>query len=203
MPYIWSEIDVCVVLLFSCGLSAREILHSSKATAITPQPPSSALWPPGWPAYLAHHLRRSGRAEEGRRARDTATAGVLDTFQERIAWLELLNSHRPYVVPGSRRPLGTQSTIEAFPSGKAATPTTAAAQHGWCGRAGVEEAEECGRGKKSLGGGGIMVTREVVCTVEETVMSGKDGEEGEAHDQDMSSSSGPGSVILTTPSARE
>ncbi|KAK7931323.1 hypothetical protein PG985_002035 [Apiospora marii] len=210
MPYIWSEIDVCVVLLFSCGLSVREILHTSKiTTAPRRQPPSSAsLAPLGWPSYLAHHLRQLGRAEGGRRRpRNTAAAGASDTFQERIAWLELLNAHTGYGVPGSRRPLGTQIMIEACPSAaKEATPTPApaVAQTNWCKHARIDEVvEECGKGKKSMGGGGIMVTREVVCTVEETVESGKHGEEGEAYDQDMSSSSGPGSVVLMTTSTRD
>ncbi|KAK8054075.1 hypothetical protein PG996_013376 [Apiospora saccharicola] len=209
MPYIWSEIDVCVVLLFSCGLSAREVLHSSKKARVAPRPPrpprSSASWALRWPSYLAHHFRLPGRTEGGHhRPREAAAATTSNAFQERIAWLELLNSHSPYVVPGSHRPLGTQIMIESFPSAKAATsavetPTPTTAHTNWCRHSRIDEVEECGKGKKQSMGGGIMVTREVVCTVEETIISGKHGEEeGEGHDQDMSSSSGPGSVIFTT-----
>lgn len=81
----------------------------------------------------------------------------------------------------------------------AATPAPTTAQTIWCRHGKIDEVEECSNGKEPKGEG-IMVTREVVCTVEETVLSGKNDEKGEAHDQDMSSSSGPEWVILTTTS---
>ncbi|KAK8044543.1 hypothetical protein PG993_004567 [Apiospora rasikravindrae] len=117
MPYIWSEIDVCVILLFSCGLSAREILHSSKTAH---QPPTTAPAPAGlalkWPSWLTH-LRLPGRVESRPQSNTPMTTSPSDAFRERIAWLELLNTHAhsPYVLPGSHRQLGTQIRIEAAP----------------------------------------------------------------------------------------
>ncbi|KAK7991611.1 hypothetical protein PG988_000405 [Apiospora saccharicola] len=194
------------LLLRTVGQRSPPLVEKGKGSAAPAAPaaivgivgPEMAVVP--GPPLPAAGTNRGGH----HRPREAAAATTSNAFQERIAWLELLNSHSPYVVPGSHRPLGTQIMIESFPSAKAATsavetPTPTTAHTNWCRHSRIDEVEECGKGKKQSMGGGIMVTREVVCTVEETIISGKHGEEeGEGHDQDMSSSSGPGSVIFTT-----
>ncbi|KAK8068981.1 satratoxin biosynthesis SC1 cluster protein 4 [Apiospora phragmitis] len=114
MPYIWSEIDVCVILLFSCGLSVRDILHSSKAAPRSPTTATTTTFALKWPSCLAH-FRLPGRAES--QPRDTVSSPS-DAFRERMAWIELLNTHTPYVLPGSsgHPQLGSQIRIEATPA---------------------------------------------------------------------------------------
>ncbi|KAK7975524.1 hypothetical protein PG989_013987 [Apiospora arundinis] len=121
-----------------------------------------------------------------------------------MAWLELLNSHSPYVLSGDRRPqLGTQIRIEAGSpvlrgTGADATATAPVQKKNWCGRERIDEVEDCNKKSKKKGTSGIMVTREVVCTVEEDTSTHDKDEDGDANDQDASSSSGPGSVIFMT-----
>ncbi|KAK8878942.1 Satratoxin biosynthesis SC1 cluster protein 4 [Apiospora arundinis] len=206
LPYIWSEIDVCVVLLFSCGLSVRDILHSSSSSNTTPHqvPPSpqqQRSWIPKRPLALVHF--RLPRRLAARSPRETA-ASAPDPFVERMAWLELLNSHSPYVLSGDHRPqLGTQIRIEAGSpvlrgTGADATATAPVQKKNWCGRERIDEVEDCNEKSKKKGTSGIMVTREVVCTVEEDTSTHDKDEDGDANDQDASSSSGPGSVIFMT-----
>ncbi|KAK6840487.1 satratoxin biosynthesis SC1 cluster protein 4 [Apiospora arundinis] len=206
LPYIWSEIDVCVVLLFSCGLSVRDILHSSSSSnttphQVSPSPQQQRSWIPKRPLALAHF--KLPRRLAARSPRETA-ASAPDPFVERMAWLELLNSHSPYVLSGDRRPqLGTQIRIEAGSpvlrgTGADATATAPVQKRNWCGRERIDEVEDCNEKSKKKGTSGIMVTREVVCTVEEDTSTHDKDEDGDANDQDASSSSGPGSVIFMT-----
>ncbi|KAK8097853.1 uncharacterized protein PG998_013339 [Apiospora kogelbergensis] len=116
LPYIWSEIDVCLVLLFSCGLSAREIWHSSSNSAPQTRQQQQQQRPRlvfKRPSSLALFRLPSLTQSQPREAVSSSTP---DTFGDRVAWLELLNSHGPCVLTGDRRTqLGTHIRIEGGP----------------------------------------------------------------------------------------